>query len=87
MRDRKREKVFKELEQVRFGNVISYQELSRRAFGKQCPRAIGRLLASNRDYIAIPCHRVIRKNGSPGGYALGREFKEFILKWEKTIVS
>ena len=52
------------------GQVMTYQEVADRAGNKKAARAVANLMAKNYD-PEIPCHRVIRKDGSLGGYNRG----------------
>ncbi|MEM4970004.1 MAG: MGMT family protein [Sulfolobales archaeon] len=51
------------------GRVTTYASLAR-AIGTS-PRAVGRLLAMNDNPVIIPCHRVVKSDGSLGGYTPG----------------
>ena len=48
----------------------------------QAPRAVASAIASNPLALAVPCHRVVRKNGGLGGYRWGLARKEQLLKLE-----
>lgn len=75
-------KLLKELKKIPYGKTISYKELANKI--GTSPRACGRLLASNPFPIIIPCHRVIKSNGSLGGYSGGIKLKKHLLKLEKS---
>ncbi|GBF08964.1 methylated-DNA-protein-cysteine methyltransferase [Aeropyrum pernix] len=63
------------------GKVTTYSSLAR-ASGLS-PRAVGRILARNPSPIAVPCHRVVRSDGSIGGYSMGGpRVKAALLKLE-----
>ena len=62
---------------IPMGRVTSYTSLA--SVMRLHPRAVGRLLASNDELIKYPCHRVVRSDGSLGGYALGVEMKRKLL--------
>ncbi|GIS24062.1 MAG: hypothetical protein CM15mP124_5420 [Alphaproteobacteria bacterium] len=47
------------------------------------PRAIGNACSKNKCLLLIPCHRIICANGSTGGYVLGKNIKEYLIKLEK----
>lgn len=64
------------------GSTMHYQELARKIGHPQSSRAIANALADNHIPYLIPCHRVIRKDGSLGGYAWGIERKQLLLKTE-----
>lgn len=70
---------------VKYGETISYGELALRAgFGKKYSRACASALSSNKTPLIIPCHRIIRSDGSPGGYSGGggTKFKRRLLSLE-----
>ncbi|MCK4307649.1 methylated-DNA--[protein]-cysteine S-methyltransferase [candidate division WOR-3 bacterium] len=77
-------KMIKELQKIKYGETISYKELANRV--GTSPRACGRILASNPFPIIIPCHRVIRADGSLGGYSGGIKLKKKLLKLEHRIL-
>jgi O-6-methylguanine DNA methyltransferase len=63
------------------GKVLTYKEVAKRAGNSLAFRAVGNILNKNYD-PKIPCHRVVRSNGSIGGYNRGAEKKVEILKRE-----
>ena len=65
------------------GETLSYGEVARRAGSPGASRAVGNILKRNFD-PNIPCHRVIRKDGTPGGYNRGAERKRLLLEREKS---
>ena len=54
---------------IPFGQTRSYQWVARKIGRPKAMRAVGQALRKNPYPIAIPCHRVIRSDGTPGGYA------------------
>lgn len=52
------------------GKVLSYGEVARRAGNPRAYRAVAQIMARNYD-PTVPCHRVVRKDGSLGGYNRG----------------
>ena len=64
------------------GQTVSYTELARRIGMPQAARAVARACASNAIAVAIPCHRVIRQDGSVSGYRWGAERKRALLERE-----
>ncbi len=70
---------------VPLGEVVSYGELARRI--GTSPRAVGQALARNPFSPVIPCHRVVRKDGSLGGFAgtLDSRDKEKMIEFEKEV--
>lgn len=60
-------KVFSALKQIPSGKVTTYQDLAC-MIGSRSARAVGQALKSNPYAPAVPCHRVVRSDGSLGGY-------------------
>ncbi len=81
------ETVWHELLRIPYGETISYQELGKRIGYDQAARAVGSANGQNRLAIVIPCHRVIRADGSTGGYAGGTEQKQWLLDHESRFQS
>lgn len=75
-------KVWEELLRLENGEIISYSELARRIGRPRSVRAVANAVANNRIAILIPCHRVIGKNSSLGGYRWGVEKKKSLLSKE-----
>ncbi|HKK07516.1 MAG TPA: methylated-DNA--[protein]-cysteine S-methyltransferase [Gemmatimonadota bacterium] len=70
------------LEEVGFGQVVAYSDLARRIGRPRAARAVGNAVGRNPVAIVVPCHRVVRSDGSLGGYGGGVEFKERLLTIE-----
>jgi O-6-methylguanine DNA methyltransferase len=73
--------VFDVVRQIPKGTTLTYAQVAERAGRPHAYRAVGNILNKNYD-PAIPCHRVIRSDGTPGGYNRGREQKIAILRSE-----
>ena len=68
------------------GETLSYKEVARRAGSPLAARAVAHIMAANFD-PTIPCHRVIKSNGTLGGYNRGGEQKKrAILRSEEVII-
>jgi AraC family transcriptional regulator of adaptative response/methylated-DNA-[protein]-cysteine methyltransferase len=65
------ERVWKALQEVPAGATVSYAEIARRIGAPKSVRAVAGACAANKLAVAIPCHRVVRNNGSLSGYAWG----------------
>jgi AraC family transcriptional regulator of adaptative response/methylated-DNA-[protein]-cysteine methyltransferase len=76
------QRVWAALRQVRPGETASYGEIARAIGAPGAARAVARACAANPLAIAIPCHRVVRKDGAAGGYAWGVERKRALLDAE-----
>jgi O-6-methylguanine DNA methyltransferase len=70
---------------VPYGKTVSYKELATLANHPNAYRAVGSVMAKNRFVIVIPCHRVIKEDGSLGHYSSphGSKTKELLLNFEK----
>ncbi len=73
--------VFTTLATVPRGRVTTYKALGD-AIGCGSYRAVGQALRSNPVMLLVPCHRVVRSDGTIGGYAHGAELKRAILEKE-----
>ena len=63
-------RVYKKLLEVPRGKVTTYAELAKAVGIENGQRAIGNIMNKNPNPILVPCHRVVRSDGSVGGYAL-----------------
>jgi O-6-methylguanine DNA methyltransferase len=70
--------------EIPFGETRSYVWLADRVGAPRAARAVGTALARNPVPIVVPCHRVCRRDGGLGGYALGLAFKRRLLALERT---
>lgn len=75
--------MLKKLSQVKEGEVRTYRWLAEQCGIPKGARAIGQLLGSNPIPIFFPCHRIIRSDGSFGGFSGGEGWKEKLLNHEK----
>ncbi|MEH6756162.1 MAG: bifunctional DNA-binding transcriptional regulator/O6-methylguanine-DNA methyltransferase Ada [Parasphingorhabdus sp.] len=76
------EAVWKELQKIPLGETRSYSDIAA-AIGKpKAVRAVGSANGANNVAVLIPCHRVVRSDGTMGGYAYGLEIKERLLDKE-----
>ncbi|MDO8574336.1 MAG: MGMT family protein [bacterium] len=68
------------------GKTLTYKEVARRAGSRKAFRAVGNILNRHGGIDkGIPCHRVVRSDGTVGGYAWGIKRKERLLRKEKAI--
>jgi AraC family transcriptional regulator of adaptative response/methylated-DNA-[protein]-cysteine methyltransferase len=77
------ERVWAELRRIPYGSTISYAALARNIGQPQAVRAVGRANGENRIAILIPCHRVVREDGTLCGYGGGRWRKQRLLELEQ----
>ena len=74
-------KVWYEISKIRYGQIVTYNYIAKRL--NSSPRAIGNACSKNKCLLLIPCHRIIRSSGIAGGYVLGENIKEYLIKLEK----
>lgn len=74
--------VWEALNQVPYGQTVSYSEIAQRINRPAAVRAVGTAIGANPVLIHIPCHRVIGKNGAITGYRGGLELKQFLMDLE-----
>lgn len=79
-----RKRVLDIVKKIPKGKTLSYREVAKRAGNPKAARAVGVILRANFD-PKIPCHRVIKSDGSLGGYNRGIIKKKTLLKKEKTL--
>ncbi len=75
-------KVLKQACRIPRGRVAAYSELAARSGRPRAARAVGTVMASNPFPILIPCHRVIRSDGTLGGFGGGLNMKKKMLTCE-----
>ena len=75
-------KVWRKLQEIPYGETISYGELAKRVGNSKASRAVGSANGKNRIPIVIPCHRVIAGDGGLGGFGGGLSTKEKLLALE-----
>lgn len=76
-------RVWRELQRIPVGETRTYGEVAAAIGEPRAARAVARACASNRAALVVPCHRVIRGDGLPGGYRWGVERKEALLELER----
>lgn len=65
------------------GQTRSYAALAAALDAPRAARAVARACAGNRLAVVVPCHRVVRGDGSPGGYRWGLPLKQRLLARER----
>ena len=75
-------RVWDALRRIPAGSTASYAEIAKAVGAPGSARAVARACASNRIAVAIPCHRVVRSDGSLSGYRGGVERKRALLAKE-----
>lgn len=76
------QRVWSALRQIPAGKTVSYADIAKVIGQPSASRAVARACATNPIAVAIPCHRVVRKDGQVSGYRWGRRRKETLLSRE-----
>ena len=76
--------VLRHLSSIPYGSTESYAEVAVASGSPRAVRAVGSACATNPLPIVVPCHRVVRSDGSLGGYLGGLPTKERLLALERT---
>lgn len=76
-------RVWEALTRIPTGETRSYAEIARAIGEPGAARAVGRACGSNKLALIVPCHRVVRADGTPGGWRWGAARKEKLLAHER----
>jgi AraC family transcriptional regulator of adaptative response/methylated-DNA-[protein]-cysteine methyltransferase len=76
-------RVWAYLQSIPFGATRSYSQVAEGIGQPRAARAVARACATNPVAVEIPCHRVVREDGSMGGYRWGIERKKALLEMEQ----
>ena len=76
-------KVWNELKKIKLSNTKSYRQIAQKY--KLSPRHVGKICGQNKLLLLVPCHRVIRTDGTLGGFTSsgGIKLKKKLLEFEK----
>lgn len=77
------QRVWRALQGIPAGSTVAYGELAARIGAPGAAKQVGEACAANRLAVAIPCHRVVRKDGALAGYRWGVRRKRALLELEK----
>ncbi|MEI3605326.1 methylated-DNA--[protein]-cysteine S-methyltransferase [Pseudogracilibacillus sp. SE30717A] len=78
------ESVWKELQNIPYGEVVSYSDIAEKIGNPQAVRAVGAANGVNPVMIVVPCHRVVSKSGNLTGFRGGLEMKKTLLAVEES---
>lgn len=81
------QRVWQALREIPAGATATYTAIAERIGAPKAVRAVGHACASNAIAVAIPCHRVVRRNGGLAGYRWGVQRKRALLDREATTAS
>lgn len=77
------QRVWEELRRIPYGETRSYTQVAEAIGRPTAVRAVARACATNPAAVVTPCHRVLRSDGSLGGYRWGLQRKQALLEHEK----
>ena len=81
------EAVLREVIHIPRGETLSYGEVAAMAGKPGAARAVGNIMSGNPFPIIIPCHRVIKSDGTPGGYGGHPDIKIWLLGFEGSSIT
>ena len=76
-------KIWQEIKKIKYGKTKSYNEIAKKL--NISPRYVGKVCGQNKHLLVIPCHRVVRSDGSLGGFSArgGIQLKQKLLNFER----
>ncbi len=77
------QRVWRELRRIPYGATRTYSQVARALGNPKATRAVARACATNPVSIVVPCHRVLREDGSLAGYRWGLRRKQALLAHER----
>ena len=75
-------RVWQALRKIPVGRTVSYSDIARRIGAPKSVRAVAQAVAANKLAVAIPCHRVVHRDGTLSGYRWGVQRKQALLERE-----
>jgi AraC family transcriptional regulator, regulatory protein of adaptative response / methylated-DNA-[protein]-cysteine methyltransferase len=75
-------RVWQALREIPPGSTASYTDIAKRIGAPKAVRAVAQACAANALAVAIPCHRVVKSDGTLSGYRWGVARKRALLEWE-----
>jgi methylated-DNA-[protein]-cysteine S-methyltransferase len=78
--------VWQAIENISHGETLSYKQLAQEAGNAPAIRAAGTICGLNKLILLVPCHRVLKSDGSIGSYLYGPEIKAFLLRHEEALI-
>ncbi len=75
-------RVWETLLKIPMGRAVSYNDIARHLGQPTASRAVGSAVGRNPISFVVPCHRVLRGDGSLGGYHWGLTRKRALIGWE-----
>ncbi|MHB1458507.1 MAG: methylated-DNA--[protein]-cysteine S-methyltransferase [Armatimonadota bacterium] len=77
------QKVWEAARKIPYGTTVSYTDLAQTIGNPNACRAVGNALGRNPVPVVVPCHRILRSDGTLGGFSAGLSWKEVLLNIER----
>lgn len=77
------QKVWQAISSIGYGQTMSYKQLAAAAGNQKAIRSAGTICGLNRLILLVPCHRILKSDGSIGNYLYGPTIKKSLLNREK----
>ncbi len=74
--------IWRAISKIGYGEVVSYMDVAKMIKKPKAARAVGNALGKNPIIMLIPCHRIIKRNGSLGYFSSGVGLKKYLLELE-----
>lgn len=81
-------KIFEITKEIPRGKVASYKQIALKVKDKNYSRLVGRIIATNKNWPEVPCHRIVYASGKIGNWSLkgGTKRKKDLLKSEGIVI-
>ncbi len=79
-------RIWQILQSIPCGTTLTYHQLAAQSGNPKAARAVAQACAANQIAVLIPCHRIVRSDGSLSGYRWGTERKRQLLEYEKDAI-
>ncbi len=81
-------KIFEIIKEIPRGKVASYKQIALKVKDKNYSRLVGRIIATNKNWPEVPCHRIVYASGKIGNWSLkgGAKRKKDLLKSEGIVI-
>ncbi len=77
------QRAWQAMSNIPYGTTSTYKSIATEAGSARASRAAGSACAHNRIIVIVPCHRVLKSDGTAGNYYYGHKIKNFLLKLEQ----
>lgn len=74
--------VWNALQKIPYGIKVTYKEIAKMIENPKAAQAVGNACKRNQLLLVVPCHRIVAKSKSGGGFRMGNDVKDFLLKHE-----